>query len=420
MDNLQILSYKCDLLIKDLLKKPPSERTRRRLKYYVKTKQKYDSKMFSDYKPYYEPDYENKPEESLSKYIYDISKKSIKSEIDEIILCISSMLDYNSKRPSTTPLNCDIKVRYLKKQNLTYDLKKLRKCVYPDLQDKTFGAFLISRYPDSILAYKSLYTVCPMICHTIYKANFTYYQKDDIEFITDPSEISLAEIHDKIPQKLINSLKEIVAPEIAKQEIIRWFNDYCLNDFELASYLYSNKRFIIIMLQINFDYGRHANTIIYDTISKVIEYCEPCVFFHRHIQQVKEYVKSFFQRFVEVKDIIIMSEKCSERWQSLEGKLDHDKFDLGGYCLYWSYLYAELRLLNPDIHCNELHTKFIECIKKQTDYTLRDYIRAYFLDIIEFGREYLVFCSINNIQYMSEINLRTSKKFLEYKYKIKY
>jgi len=132
----------------------------------------------------------------------------------------------------------------------------------------------------------------------------------------------------------------------------------------------------------------------------------------------KNYFYDFFKKYVSVKKVIIIEEYCDYHWQAYElEQKDEYEDDPGGYCLYWTYLYAELRLLNPLIDGDTIHTKLVNCLIFN-NYTLKEYIRLYFTDIMLFMREFLLFCKKINVIYVKDINLDVSLQFLKWKYKL--
>jgi len=310
----------------------------------------------------------------------------------------------------TKKVNCDIKVRFFETHKLLHNISFLFNCFHQVIQQQIFGTFLASRNPDSIIVPKFLLT------HHEGKLIFTVDSNSDeyqtvLEFIIQ------------------------LYPELYK----KFFKNQNLNATELGYYLNSNKRYVIITLGLIYQIGAHANMLIYDTVAKTIEHFEPCSYIFENIVETRQSIKDFFSKYVEVKEVYIIAsihellknsrfrpffESFAQHWQRFESLTPSfmnktSSSYTGGYCYYWSMLFAELRLLNPDVKGEDIHKKFWDCVRKY-DISLKDYIRLYFTDIFLFMREFLYFCKKIGLKNLSDITLEISKMYLEWKYKIKY
>jgi len=321
------------------------------------------------------------------------------NNISDILYILFSVLKDYDNRPRTRSFKCqNILIRHFENKEIPYNINNLFNCINQSIQTIIYGTFLISRYPDAILSTSWLRT---FILIPFGQFSFSLNNKNDF---------------------IDNILSRKLGYEISGPETIT-----ALTSTELGKYLYSNKRFIIIPVHIVIESGgSHANILIYDSINKTIEYFEPQIQLF-NIETNKQNIKDLFGKYVEVKEVIMVKNWSFKtignifRWQSHELLIqDKYKYDPVGYCFYWSILYAELRLLNPDISGDKIHDEFENCIKRQTNYTIKDYIRLYFTDIFLFIREFLYFCKKINIKNISDITLENSKLYLEWKYKIKY
>ena len=185
-----------------------------------------------------------------------------------------------------------------------------------------------------------------------------------------------------------------------------------LNRFEAIATEVSNcvkrgDKIVIIPLTYYRGNGAHANMLIYRRKTNVIEHFEPHGGEYRDQGNVQDISKHFIGMFIkqlnaEFKKINVppatyveASDVCPyiHGLQTLEGKskLKSSKLEPGGYCLVWSFFFAELCLKNPEMSSRDvLENIYNYLTTKKDDYDyLKKVIRGYTGYISETMNRYL-------------------------------
>jgi len=360
--------------------------------------------------------------------------KCDKSIDDCLRLLFTCLKNYNFRPSTTMKRDCpEIKIRHLEFKNITFSLDIiLRKISEENLNSILFSTFLASRNSDIFLVKKDLLTERVKYSNvegsSFADDNFVGSSFADDNFVGSSFAVDNFVGSNEVVNGRSLSYRFILdiynipfeSQNYIKQKYPERYNNffkYNLNESELKSYLNFKKRYIIINMFLMLSAGGHANIIIYDTINKVLEIFEPNENIYFDHEKNNKYLSNFFKPYIGEYTLKIIKPSCDTRWQELEALMKDDyKKDFGGYCLWWTYLFSELRLLNPDLTGDEIHDKFKDCIGI---FRLRKYIRAYVTDMLLFQREFLVFCKLLGLEKISEITMEISNKYLEWKYNIK-
>lgn len=128
----------------------------------------------------------------------------------------------------------------------------------------------------------------------------------------------------------------------------------------------------------------HMNVLFYDVSEKTLEHFEP----HGHSAQYtipKTIIKVIENVKLPVKNYRSSVEACpylglqyGEDPRELTDELDINQ--KSGYCEFWSYLFIELKITNPNIETKTLQIKFLEFLT-EIGMNKLDYVREYFLYI---------------------------------------
>lgn len=155
----------------------------------------------------------------------------------------------------------------------------------------------------------------------------------------------------KIPNKLIESLK------------------LCFNQ---------NIRFYILPIKVIFNKtDAHSNLIIIDNHTKTVEYFEP----HGHtfkgnvpIHYETEFISiDILYNILPFLDLYNYKNIQEEYMLGLQYKQNMINID-SGYCLAWSLLIIQLRILNVELHTNDIITDLLSMTSKELDLYIRKYI----------------------------------------------
>lgn len=123
------------------------------------------------------------------------------------------------------------------------------------------------------------------------------------------------------------------------------------------------KRFMIIHLTIDWGHESHANTLIYDMKTKVLERFEP-IGGKEYINLDKAVLSFFKLHKIPVSSYYPPYLYCPLiGFQSRDETESKERFEPVGYCASWSWLYIELRLSNPDTPINLLFNKVEDYIQ---------------------------------------------------------
>jgi len=348
-----------------------------------------------------------------SDFCYDSIEKCLK-------LLFTALKNYQS-RPTTARMpNCTMYIRNFKKEPIPFSLLKVRQhFINMSFEHLLIGTFISSRNQDVLFIPKRLY------CYMLYDESRSIVRLHDRKSKISgdrKSKISGDSTDNNITINLYNKCKFILDREKLPPKKTAFYCDFdkvFLSFQDLIAYFKTNKRYIIINLFITNELlsGSHANILIYDSHKNIIELFEPNEFQYFNNFHIIEDFYSFFQLLVfKLFTIMVVKQSTKEHWQFLENNFkDEYKDDMEGYCLYWTYLYAELRILNPDKSGDSLHDDFLTCVKNN-GYELVEYIRLYITDILLFKREFLVFCKLLELTEISEITPDIISKYLEWKH----
>lgn len=162
-------------------------------------------------------------------------------------------------------------------------------------------------------------------------------------------------------------------------------------------FLNLNKRFFIIPIGIENDFGYHSNILIYDTKNNLIERFEPngksgpSGYYYNSSKlddilkfKLKKYIKKDF-KYLYPK--IYLPKIGLQIYENLEEKKKNIG-DPGGYCSSWSLWYADMVLKYPDIDRKKLILKIIYTIKKN-QISFKDNIRFFTNHIIKIRKKIL-------------------------------
>ena len=154
--------------------------------------------------------------------------------------------------------------------------------------------------------------------------------------------------------------------------------------------------------------GTHANILIYDKESNILERFEP---YGPNEMLDEEELNKFLCRISKKlfnKKVKFISPKLfmeDAKFQIVSSDSDPDNKKTGdpiGYCLAWCFWYLELRVNNPNIPSKELvNNAFVNILNKQTPDSnqVLDYIRNYSQELDEFKNNFLKECGISEKYY---------------------
>lgn len=171
-------------------------------------------------------------------------------------------------------------------------------------------------------------------------------------------------------------------------------------DYYLNKCMQSDKiRFIVIKLTLIVSTsGTHANIIIYDKKTRILERFEPYgAIPYLDPDKLDNKIKQIFKKCIDEdfeyyspKDIMdnISFQSISEDGKSLVKKLG----DPAGYCLAWTLWYLESRLQNPDMNPKELVKNHLESILEASHNKRKfiDFIRNYANRLDKEKNEYML------------------------------
>lgn len=176
---------------------------------------------------------------------------------------------------------------------------------------------------------------------------------------------------------------------------------------EVSNCVKKGDKIVVIPLCYYRGKGAHANMLIYRRKTNVIEHFEPHGGEYRDQGNVQDISKHFIGMFIKVLNnkfekinvppatYVEASDVCPyiHGLQTLEGKskLKHSKAEPGGYCMAWSFFFAELCLKNPEMSSRDvLENIYNYLTTKKDDYDyLRKIIRGYTGYITETINRYL-------------------------------
>lgn len=149
----------------------------------------------------------------------------------------------------------------------------------------------------------------------------------------------------------------------------------------------SNCKFFFIPLSLhNYGGSSHANLLIFDTSTKILEHFEPWggesgpvgLFDKQDYEKIKKIVEKEYN--IHISQIKTSSDTCPALGiQSFENRSGKDtKLDLEGYCHYWGEIFLEAKLRNPTLSSKKIQNLIIEEIK-QLKIDPRVYVRDYII-----------------------------------------
>jgi len=183
--------------------------------------------------------------------------------------------------------------------------------------------------------------------------------------------------------------------EIAPSTILWHSKDIRHHDKNLRIYIKKlldsdGIRFIVMKLTlIPVTNMSHANIIIYDKKTKIVERFEPYGSLNYYIKDIDKldlYLHKIFKKSID-KDVIYKSPQDymkKVKFQLISSESDPENKKLGdpsGYCLAWCYWFLELKFKNPDYDTEELIKKTLSKIINDNDSNgdnnVMNYIRKY-------------------------------------------
>jgi hypothetical protein len=247
-------------------------------------------------------------------------------------------------------------------------------------------------------------------------------------------------IHDKVITEklyLINMSYPVNTRQLIIYELLRIYTDYFYEFFPyliiwkskteyyynknlklyLLNPLYSNNiRFIFLKLTIisNVNMGTHANIIIFDKKTGILERFEPYgIIPYIDNKSLDDMIQSkigiILKQYLDTKNIKLKYYSPSDymidvSFQTISNDDDSQYRKLGdprGYCLAWTFWYLEMRLNNPDLLPNELVKKSISIISKSdkvrdSKHSFIDFIRNYSNKLDTMKNDYLNKIGFNN------------------------
>ena len=156
-----------------------------------------------------------------------------------------------------------------------------------------------------------------------------------------------------------------------KQQLVKIYWPYKFKE-RLQDCNYKTKRFIFISLGFDFVNTAHAGALIYDRWTKELERFEPHGNWIGMSTNYEIYDKKILNKFknsgIKVKKYITpLSYIPMESLQDIERyNIERLNIDPGGYCAYWSLLYMDKRLSNPD----KTRKEIIESLLKKINYAI--------------------------------------------------
>lgn len=124
-----------------------------------------------------------------------------------------------------------------------------------------------------------------------------------------------------------------------------------------------NKRFFVIALNLIGEESSHQNMLIYDTISRSLERFDPNTITYTHLTDIDQRVFDYFNKLIPVNEYFSPVDYCPvNNLQTIESQYKSDIYDLGGYCVAWSFFYLAQRLENPDVPRDQLIMKLTDSL----------------------------------------------------------
>ena len=160
----------------------------------------------------------------------------------------------------------------------------------------------------------------------------------------------------------------------------------------------NNKRFILMPMNIVCSNGQsHANMLLYDANKKSLERFEPNGILTKEEDEclsdididkliIKAFTTNLGKKFItEYHAPTDFCPRIGIQWIQTAENIGTTS-DPEGFCMAWSFWYANLRLANPDLDRSYVLDVSINTIKNM-DVTYTDFIRTYSSAILEYHRE---------------------------------
>lgn len=214
-----------------------------------------------------------------------------------------------------------------------------------------------------------IYTLCMLEKYDNLCIPFQYYNND--KFMNDKllNEINLYKtLEDTIIFDIVdiytNLFYEIVPYLMLWNGPTKYYYHRNLNFYLKKCFLMDKIRFICIKLTLIPSYiGTHANILIFDKKTKILERFEPYgIIPFLEIEKLdkmigKKIIKYFEEYYGPVTYLAPKDYMQNINFQMISNDADINVKKLGdpaGYCLAWTFWYLELRINNPDIHPKKL------------------------------------------------------------------